>query len=123
MKVTVSFELDIAKLAGLQAFLGGEIATTEAPTGKKKGAKAETSPVDEEFNFEEETAEEPIFEDATEPTIDLKVLRAEIKKRVDAGKTDALGKLFKAYKAKNIMDVKADKYQSFYDNLMKIKVK
>lgn len=114
-KVTVSFEIDIMKLAGLQKFLGGEAAGA-SKSGKKPAADEE----DTEFTDDEDVT----FDDEpTEPTINLNILRAEIKKRMEAGKEAILSKLFAKYKIKNPTALKEEKYEAFYNDLMKIKVK
>lgn len=121
-QVTVSFMLDIARLASLQAFLAGDIAESgdvaKAP-GKRGRPKAEAAPEetveeDVEFNFEEE--------ETAPTTITLAVIRQQIKKVMDAGKSAALGKLFAAFKVKNASGIPESKYEKFYENLMKIKV-
>lgn len=120
-KVTVSFEVDILRLAALQAFLGGDIATTEAPKKKRAAAPAE----EPDFSTDTEDAEEPDFTIEEEPAskkVDLKMIRERIKKVMDAGKSDKLGQLFAAYKVKNAAGIPENKYEKFYENLCKIKV-
>lgn len=97
-------------------------------TGKGVGRppKTKTMDSDDDFDLGEPDTEpdEMNFddEDDKKPAIDLKILRAEVKKRMDKGKEEGLTKLFKKYKAKNLQFVKEDQYEDFYTDLMKIKL-
>ena len=115
-KVNVSFDIELSRIPELEAFLNGEKPKAGRP---KKGedpvfdTEDETAAADDDFNFGGE--EDPAG-------IDKKTLLNAVKERVTAKKQTALGKLFSAYKIKNLDSLKEDKYEAFYKDLQKIKV-
>jgi hypothetical protein len=115
MKCTVSFEIEPSRLADLEAFLNGE--------GGKKG-RPKKEDVSEEPIFSDDETEDISFGDTEDaaPSITKKDLLELVKERVNAKKTAALGKLFAAYKIKNVSGLKEDKYENFHKDILKIKV-
>lgn len=118
-KVTVSFDIETSRLNDLEAFLNG----TGSSKGKSGRGKKEDP--ESEFGGAEETDEmEFSFDDSEEEdtTVTRKKLLEMVKERVDAKKQTALGKLFSAYKIKNVSALKEPKFEAFYKDLQKIKI-
>lgn len=118
-KVTVSFELDISRLAALQGFLNGEV----APAAKKGPGRPKAT---EEEETTDSTEEDTDFSFEVEPEAPKKLtaqtIRERLKAVVDAGKEAQLKKLFDGFKIVNFSALDKSKYEKFYENLVKIKI-
>lgn len=125
-KVTVSLEVDISKLAALQAFLTGDIDNGAAAPPKKKSTK---KPVDEE-PVEEEEGEELDMSDLglddenveEEETIDADAIRAALKPLVKQNSA-VVGQLNKKFKIQNVSGLKPAQFQPYYDAVMALRKK
>src|SRR5688572_14390800 len=104
-KVNVSFDIEVSKLADLEALLNGK-KSGKSSTKSDDDTDFETASDDDDLGFE--------TEDEPDSKVTKKMIMDGIKDRMSAGKKAILQKLHATYKIKNVSGLKEDKYEAFY---------